>query len=172
MKFKGQVSALVKWLSTFAVGLLGNWMMKWTFELILYPFVIYKCGVLWGGLIMIVLSFFICYATILFYDWAKRDWIGIEVLKGIKESKTDSVIGRLISKIVKKSDPVAMVFLSIKFDPFITVAYMRHGAHKYNGLSERDWKIFITSLTIGNIYWISAVYLGITVIGSIWRLIF
>ncbi len=53
--------------------------------------------------------------------------------------------------------------------PFL-VTYMRHGAHQYNGLSKRDWWIFITSTVIGNVYWTLAVYMGITLVEKLWQL--
>lgn len=163
-----QPSNLKKRLGVVGIGLSANWIMVWTFDFVLYPFVIFIGGVLWGGLIMTFLSFITCYLTLLFYDWAKKDWIGIETLKSIKELNALSRIGKFLSRIVKKSDPLAMIVLSIQFDPFITVAYMRHGAHKYNGLSGRDWRIFITSLILSNIYWTLAAYMGITLIEATW----
>ena len=62
-----------------------------------------------------------------------------------------------------------MVFLSIKEDAFVTVIYMRHGSHQYNGMTRRDWKIFFTSLAIANIYWTVAAYMGISLVEWVWR---
>ncbi len=69
---------------------------------------------------------------------------------------------------MKKSDPVVFLFSSIKFDPFITTAYMRHG--KFNGMNGRDWKIFTGSLIIGNGYWTLACYMGITLFEWVWKM--
>ena len=121
----------------------------------------------WAGL-MLVFSFLACYGTILFYDWAKKDWLGIETIKGIRHGKSTTRLGRLSSWILTKSDSVAMLFLSIKFDPFITTAYMRDGSHQYNGLSRRDWRIFMASLLIGNIYWSLAMFTGISFVEWFW----
>ena len=169
MEAKKHIHVYGKWVSTLGIGLLGNWAITWAFDFLLYPYVIFKFGILGGAPIMIVLSFIICYATILFYDWAKKDWIGIETLKEIKEREPKNMMGKLLTKLVRKSDPLALIILSIQFDPFITVAYMRHGAHQYNGLSMRDWKIFINSLVIGDIYWTLTVYMGITLVEALWR---
>lgn len=111
---------------------------------------------------MTLLSFLICWATFLFYDWAKKDWIGIETMKELKEYEGGRLSGKLLSWVMKKGDPVAILLLSIYFDPFITTAYMRRGAHKYDGLSKRDWSIFISSLLIGNLYWTLVAYTGVT----------
>ncbi len=47
------------------------------------------------------------------------------------------------SMYVKKSDLLIFLFMSVKFDPFIT-AYLRKG--KFSGMTRRDWTIFIGSL--------------------------
>ena len=173
-----------RWLGFLGIGIYGNWLKDYAFDFVLYPFVIAKYGILWGAPVMTMMSFLVCYATILFYDKTKKDWLGIETLKAIKDFSPKSIpkniMGGLLTKItngfgeftawiLKKSDLVVMTALSIQFDPFITVAYMRHGSHQYNGLSKRDWKIFLISLLIGNIYWTMAVFTGITILEALWR---
>ncbi len=175
-----------KWVATLGIGLLGNWAMTWAFDFVLYPFVIAKYGLILGTPLLTILSFIICYATILFYDYSKKDWLGIETLKSLKEfiprPLPKNIIGKLIVSIInwigkysawlmKKSDVVLMILLSIRFDPFITVVHIRHGAHQFNGLSKRDWKVFMTSLIIGNAYWALAVYMGISIVEIIWMMI-
>ena len=173
-----------KWVTTLGIGLLGNWAETWAFDFVLYPFAISVYGILFGGLILTLLSFIVCYAKILFYDGTKKDWLGIETLKGIEDFVPKPVpkngMGRLLIPIInsignisawlmKKSDAFLMVVLSVKFDPFVTVIHIRHGSHQYNGLSKRDWRVFITSLIIGNVYWTLAVYMGITLAEAGWR---
>ena len=160
---------LKKRLGVLGIGLLANQAIVWGFDLVLYPAVIYKFGILRGGLIMTILSFLVCYGSILFYDWAKQDWLGIETLKGVRESNATTLIGKAVAWLLKKGDIGAMLFCSIKFDPFITVAYMRHGAYQYNGLSKRDWRIFIASLIIGNAYWTAVAYTGIKIVEILWE---
>ena len=58
---------------------------------------------------------------------------------------------------------------SIKYDAFITTAYMRHGSHQFNGLTKRDWKIFGLSLFISNLYWTLASFMGVTLIEYAWK---
>lgn len=167
---------------TLGIGLLGNWALTWVVDFGVYPFVISISGILWGGLIMTAFSFVLCYFLILFYDGTKRDWLGIETLKGIEEFNPKPIpknfgkyfviiyntIGQLSAFVMRKSDALLMVVLSIKFDPFITVIHIRHGAHQYNGLSKRDWKIFISSLIISNAYWTLVVFTGITIVEVLW----
>lgn len=143
------------------VGHTANAAMTWGFDYILYPLLIYQFGVLTGGLVMTLASFLVCLGSFKFYDWSKRDWLGIEAIKGLKAGG-ESRWARLLAWMLNKSEPVAAVFLSIKFDPFIVTAYLRQGA--YNGLSARDWRNFIISLVIGNAYWIAATYMGLTLV--------
>ncbi|MFA6159475.1 MAG: hypothetical protein WC678_00075 [Parcubacteria group bacterium] len=161
-----------KRLGIWGVGHTINWTIDFFFNFVLYPFVIWKLGVFSGGIVMIFLSFLICYAIIIFYDWAKKDWLGIETIKEVKEYNGKSIIGKFTSWIMKKSDPVLLVFLSVKFDPFITTTYMRHGAHQYSGMSKRDWKIFISSLVIGNAYWTIVAFAGVAIIEFIGKHLF
>ncbi len=153
------------------VGFLGVFGSSYLFDYFLYPLVIWKMGIIKGGVIMMMLSGLICYAFLLFYDRTKKDWLGIETLKEIKDSEGNSRIGKFIRKLVRKSDNALLVFLSIKFDPLITMLYMRRGAHRYNGLTGRDWKIFGASLFIGNVYWTLAAYMGVSVIEYLWGIV-
>jgi hypothetical protein len=144
-------------------------LISYSFDYLLYPFVIYKLGILTGGAIMMFLSLFACVILIKFYDWAKRDWLGIETIKGMKDYHGESKLGKFFAWILRRSDPVVFLFLSIKEDAFITMVYMRHGSHQYNGMSARDWRIFLGSVAISNIYWTLAAYMGISVVEWVWR---
>lgn len=159
-------------IAVLGVGLSANAVMVYAFDFLLYPFVIWKLGILKGGVVMMLLSFLYCYLTFLFYDWSKKDWLGIETVKGIKEYNGCSKIGRFASWILKKGNAAVMVFLSIKYDPFITTAYMRHGAHEYNGLNRRDWNIFLASTVIANVYWTIVAFAGVEAAGWVWKTLF
>ncbi len=102
------------------VGYTGNWIIVYLFDFGLYPLVIWKLGLLWGGIVMSILSFLICFLTLLFYDWSKRDWLGIEAIKELKSYEGNKWFRRQLSRLLKGSDLLACVVLSIKFDPFIT----------------------------------------------------
>ena len=147
-----------------AVGITTNHLIEISFNFFLYPFVIYKFGTLKGGIVMTFASFLTCLATIKFYDWSKRDWLCIEAIKSLKEYGGDKQLGRLTSWLLKQSDPIVFLYLSIQRDPFITTAYLRKGANQFNGMSKRDWKIFMGSLILGNAYWTLACFMGITLI--------
>ncbi len=141
------------------VGYTGNWLMVKGFELVLYPFVIYKLGLVTGGVVMALLSFCVCLLTLCFYDWSKRDWLGIETVKELKDYTGTSRWRRWSSRVLQRGDGFALVLLSIKFDPFITTAYLRRGA--FNGLSVRDWRHFLVSWLIGNSYWTFVCFGGV-----------
>lgn len=140
------------------VGFLGNKILADAFDKILYPIVIYKLGPIVGGITMTIASLLVCLLMIFFYDWSKQDWLMIET---IKEGK-GGVKNRFWSWAFRQSDPVLFVILSVWTDPFITTIAMRHGHWQFNGLSKRDWKIFIGSVLVGNLEWI------IVLTGGIW----
>lgn len=150
-----------------AVGLFANQVIVYSFDYVLYPFTIYHLGVLPGGAVMAGLSFLVCLLSLWCYDWSKRDWLGIEAIKSMKSYDGGSRAGRLFAWLMQKGDPVAVVVLSIKFDPFITMIYLRDGA--FNGMTRRDWRIFLASFLISNAYWILACYMGISLVEWLWH---
>ena len=158
-EFRGRATTFGSRALELTVGLTANAAVVWGFDYLLYPLVIYHYGVLLGGLVMTLVSFLVCLASFKFYDWSKRDWLGIEAIKSLKSGGA-SGWARFAAWMLNKSEPVAAVFLSIKFDPFITTLYLRKGA--YDGLSARDWRIFLFSLILGNAYWIAATFMGLT----------
>jgi hypothetical protein len=151
------------------LGISAKNLISYSFDYLLYPFVVYRLGIIKGGTVMMVLSLLACVILLRFYDWTKRDWLGIETIKGMKDYQGESRLGRLTAWILRQSDPVVFLFLTIKEDAFITLVYMRHGSHKYNGMSARDWRIFLSSVAISNIYWTLAAYMGISVVEWIWK---
>jgi hypothetical protein len=151
------------------VGLTANYLMVIGFDYVLYPLVIFYLGVWYGGLVMMGLSLAICLLTVWFYDWAGRDWLGIEAIKSMRDYTGTSRLGRLSVWMLRKSEPVIFLYLSLMSDPFITMVAMRRGA--YNGMSARDWRIFLGSFALGNITWIFACWTGISLAEWVWRAI-
>jgi hypothetical protein len=167
-----QIAPLKERLAILAIGIfVDTFIIDYLFDYVLYPFVIWKLGIILGGFVMMGLSAIACYLSFLFYDWSKKDWLGIETIKSLKNYNGVTKLGRMTSWFMKRSDPVIMLFLSIKYDAFITTAYMRHGSHQYNGLNKRDWKIFSLSLVISNLYWTLASFMGISLIEYVWSLV-
>ena len=147
-------------------GIAAAWLVRQAFDYALYPLVIYKLGLLKGGVAMALFSCAASIVSIKVYDFLKRDWLGIEAIKELKTYAGESKIRRITMWIMSKSDPVVFAFLSVKFDPFITTAYLRKG--RYSGLTGRDAAIFVSSLVLGNAYWAFACFGGISFFEWIW----
>ena len=148
-------------------GIAVAWLVRQSFDYVLYPFVIYRFGVLKGGAVMALLSCAVSMASIKAYDFLKRDWLGIEAIKGLRDYRGESRTRRATAWIMNKSDPVVFVFLSLKFDPFITTAYLRRG--RYTGLTGKDAAVFAGSLALGNAYWAFVCLTGISLFETLWR---
>lgn len=138
--------------------------MTWGFDYLLYPFVLYNYGLWKGGIVMIVLSIIVCLLTLYFYDYSKKDWLGIEAIKSIKERPAKNYFQRISKFFLAKSELLAFFFLSIRFDPFITTIYLREGVNEYNGMGKKNWVIFFSSVAVSNFYWLIIVELGIDLI--------
>ncbi|MDZ4205853.1 MAG: hypothetical protein U1C12_01415 [Patescibacteria group bacterium] len=145
------------------IGHMANFLMVRGFNLVLYPAVIWYFGLIWGASVMWFLSLAVCYLTLLFYDWCKIDWLGIETLKEVREAEETGILHRFIKWTLSKGDTIAVLALSLYWDPFICVVYMRQGAHQYNGMTRRDWEIFLVSFLISNAWWTTVVFTGLTV---------
>lgn len=150
-----------------SIGLTAKYLSDRAFDYLLYPFVIFKLGILKGGIAMTFFAFIANIMTMIFYDWSKRDWLGIEAIKDVKTYSGNRMIGRFTAWILQRSDSMIFLFLSLQYDPFTTTAYLRHG--KFNGMGKRDWTIFIGSLLLSNIYWTFACYMGISLVEWAWK---
>ena len=151
-----------KRVSELLVGVAVNRFIAYIFDYVLYPFIIYYFGAIKGGVVMTFLVLIICLLTIRLYDWSKRDWLGIETIKRLKYYDGAKVIGQISAWVLRKSDVVIFMFLSAKYDPFVTTVYLRHGS--FNGMMKRDWQIFTGSLLFGNLYWITVCYSGVSIV--------
>ncbi len=135
---------------------------EFVFDYTFYPAVIAWLGAISGGLVMTVFSALICWLYLLFYDWSKQDWLGLELLKGVRDGEEkQGRVARLIQWATRKGDWLAFLALSCFTDPFVTTVYMRHGAEAYNGLSSRDWRIFWGSVLVANLWWTGVVTLAV-----------
>lgn len=166
-KMAANIVAYKERIGLFLIGYTFNKAFDWAFNYGLYPFVMYQLGSILGFAVMITLSFLTCWAFIVFYDWAKKDWLGLETLKEVKEYKGSWLIGRLVVWMLNKGDGIAFIALSINWDPFVTVVYMRGKDRAFGGvdgkMDSRDWKIFILSTIIGNASWALAVFAGLSI---------
>ena len=164
LSWRGRVAELTTGITVFKLS--NN-----AFDYALYPFVIYKLGIIKGGLFMTFLAFLTNILCMKFYDWSKRDWLGIEALKGMKVYEGKNRLVKFLSGMLKKSDTAAFLFFSIKEDAFVTMVYLRHGSYQYNGMSARDWRILLASLAVANIYWTLASYMGLSLVEWVWKMV-
>lgn len=156
-------------LAVLGIGLLGNKAIELAFDYGLYPLVIWRFGLGPGAGVMLLLSFLVCVGTLKFYDRTRLDWLGIETLKHLKEQPAGTGWRRWAGWLLHRSDGLALVLLSIKFDPFITTAYLRHGAFRFNGMTGRDWRILTASTVISNAWWSFAVFGGLHAAEWLWQ---
>lgn len=147
----------IRWkerIGTMALGHTFKKVEEFLFDFTLYPAMIAFFGSVIGGLIMTMLSALACYLTLLFYDWSKRDWLGLELLKEVRDGEEQSGhLARFAQSMARKSNWLAFIFFSCYFDPFVATVYMRKGAEAYNGLTSRDWRIFWGSVAVANFWW-------------------
>jgi hypothetical protein len=139
------------------IGHAANQALSLPFDYVLYPAVLLWLGPLHGGIVMAALSAAVCYLLLRFYLWSGRDWLGIEVVRALREGPPPR--GRLLRftrSILRAGRLPALVLLSVKFDPFITVLYLRAGVAPGGRLDKTDWTVFWTSVLISNVYWIGA----------------
>ncbi len=130
------------------------------FDYLLYPFVVWKLGPWRGGMLMAFLSLLFCLVLLRLYDRLQRDWLGIEFAKAQRLYTGPKWWRKAIAWLLARGDGTAFVVLSLRYDPFITTAYLRHGA--YNGMNARDWRIFFGSWLVANAAWIAVCYGGVS----------
>jgi hypothetical protein len=158
-----------KKIATLAVGHSFGETIGHIFNYWIYIPIIAIFGLITGGILMSLASFAICYFILLFYDWSKTDWLGIELLKEANygpdflhrmsnQSKITQIlwwpfhqIFKLVCWAQNKGGIAAFFVLSVYTDPFMTTIFLRR--EKFSGLSRRDWMIFIGSVILGNFYW-------------------
>ena len=177
-------------ISTIALGHSFNAAFDAIFNYPVYFTVIETYGLVDGGRIMTIASFLVCLGFIKLYDWLKEDWLGLEVAKEVKDIgpgfikriAVDSRIGRILwwpfSKIILiilwslgKNKVVAFFALSIFTDPFMTTVFLRKGVNSYNGLSRRDWLVFIASTIVSNAYWSARAYAIMFIAKVFWKIV-
>lgn len=155
-------------ISTLFIGHIVNSIIDEVFYFILYPAILIYFGLFNGVVIVWILSFLICYLTILFYNWSKTDWLGIEMVKETLDKEQSSIFLKVLSWANRRGKLVVLAFLSMTTDPIISVIYMRK-SHGYHKMDRRDWKVFIISFIVANIWWTTVVYTGVTIFMHIYN---
>lgn len=123
----------------------------WAFDYLLYPFAIFRLGTAVGGATMALLSLGFCLAMLRIYDMTGRDWLGVGFVKGLERYEGRSPVLRLFASCLRNSKAAAFLFLSVRFDPFVTTAYLRRT--QFGGMGRGEWALFLGSWAIGNATW-------------------
>lgn len=128
--------------------------LDYVFDYGIYPLAIISMGYTVGGIVMTMLSVVINVMVIKGYDWAKQDLLMIELFKkSIHQNEVEERFSSL-KKFISNNDTAAFFLLSWVDDPITVTLYMRKGSYQYNGLSFRDWNIFLASTIVSNLFWI------------------
>lgn len=166
--------ANLKWIKKIGTWLTGGtfyYAFVWAYDYFFFAYILWQFGLFWGAIIIIIVSFLLDFFTMKFYDSMKKDWLAIETIKQAGLDKKDW-FGKTVNWLLnKKGIFLVFVALSMKCNPFIVTAYMRKGANQYNGMTKRDWFIFVLSSIFGNLYWIFIMYGGLSIIKYIFKYI-
>ena len=146
----------------------------WLFDYVLYPFVIYKAGLVYGFFIMLLLSFLSCLILLLLYNYLKKDIFGFEFAKhkidGFIDTNHGNYVKRMLRGFLKRSKVLLYIVLSV-YDPFIAAVFMRKGDFQSRVISRRDWRNLTLSVIVGNGVWAPMVFAGVSFVEFIYGLI-
>lgn len=169
---------LIKRLGIIAAGHTAKEGADWLFDYLIYPAVTAASMVIigyfmsaeeapiWGPVlavgIMTPVTGVINYGYLRLYDNVKLDALGAELLKGVRHVKAKGLLGFVVNPLMWLLDWALVLFIAIFEDSFVATIYARKGVELYNGLSLRDWVIFVVTTIISNVAWVglvSSVYL-------------
>ena len=166
---------LLKDILLFFSGALVLYFTSLLFDYVLYPFVIYKAGLLKGFFIMIFLSLIYTLFFLLIYNYLEKDIFALEYSKKKLSDLVDNTKGnwlkRIFRSILKKSKVIFFIFLSV-YNPFLATVFMRRGSFQNKEMTWHDWNILILSVIIGNGIWAPTIFAGISFTQLIYKLIF
>jgi len=124
---------------------------NWCFDNVLYVYAVHRLGLLAGGALMTCLAGLQCAATLLLYERMRIDWVGAGSLAHLTTIENPAWWQRVILWAMQRGNAFVFVALCVFQDAFITTAYFRRG--RFDGLTVRDWRIFISSVLLSNLYW-------------------
>lgn len=155
-----QAICWVKQIAIRVVGLTANTAMVLWYNFVVYPYLMSAYELPLGWLYAVAGSIILCLGCLWFYDLTGQDWLGIETIKLVRDKPATGRIARFFQRVADRGDALAFLFLSIKYDPFITTVYMRRGSGNHT-MTARDWKIFWMGVVVSNAWW------GMVVLGAI-----
>lgn len=162
-----------KWISNlklWGTGISSYYVFSWVYDYVVISFFLIYLGFLEGMIVIVILSMIVDLATMKFYDWLKKDWLALESIKNLENK--EGIIGKLFRFVRGKGVFLTIIILSLTSNAFIVTAYVRKGTNLYNGLSKRDWIVFVVSSILTNVYWIFVIGGGIEFFKYLYKLIF
>lgn len=158
-------------LGIFCIGFASKKLLDSAFDFVAYPAALIALGVVWGGALMTVLSVVVNILLIRTYDTLRCDFLLLEALKSLQCAKGSSRLQQLVAWVLRRGDVPAFFVLSWIEDAVVVTLYLRKGSHLYNGLSRRDWTIFVASTVTANLFWIVSVSSIIEIVRLVLRII-
>ena len=140
---------------------------SWLFDNVLYLYVIFRMGAVAGGALMTLLSLLICTATLIVYERMRIDWVGSGLLAELSATPNPPLWLRIVDWAQRRGSAVIFLALSIFQDPFITTAYFRQG--RFDGLDKRDWRLFLASVVVSNLYWTLRSTVVVALLVAAWK---
>ena len=159
-----------KKVSILTAGHAVNFFMTYGYDFVVYPYLFLTFGTLLGWLYATIGSIVLCLGTLWFYDYTKQDWLGIEMIKMLRDEPPAGRMRRIFHHLTNKGDVLAFLLLCIKYDPFIVTVYMRRGVSNHT-MMKRDWNIFWASVVVANVWWGFVVF-GVIEIVRMWLIPF
>jgi hypothetical protein len=142
---------------------------NWFFDNVLYVYVVYNWGMLRGGAVMTALSFAQCAATLIVYQRMRIDWVGAGLIGALRLKPRPSRAESIILWAHDRNRGLIFVALCLFTDPFLTTAYFKEG--QFGEITARDWRVFIASVLVSNVYWIFVASLIGHVLVRLWSLL-
>ncbi len=150
------------------IGLSMRWMINHGFDYVLYPIILVWLGNEDGAVVLTILATIINVLIIQVYDWSETDWLLIEKIKHMGEQEDHTGWKAHFFKFVRKNKVLTFLVLCAD-DPVTVTLYFRKGSYQYNGMSTRDWKIFIASNIVSNLYWVGGWVFAIELLKNLFK---
>jgi len=170
-------------------GMISGWGI-WSassvyYDRVAYPAIMLALGDLRGGIIAGLGAMVICVAFLLHYEKTGSQWIAStedvigQIIKRIRKIESYNIILKIIFFIprifmqlslssVAKRGVLGFIVLSCMSDPFVTLSFFKKNR---NGLTKKDWMIFMLSGLIANVYWILYTSVILVFVRAIWKVL-
>ena len=72
-------------LGLWVTGIGSYYIFTWVYDYLIISALLLYFGVLKGGIIAMIVSMFLDFFTLKFYDWLKKDWLALEAIKELND---------------------------------------------------------------------------------------